>query len=163
MENSKAYEFKQHDDVATILGSMIPIDLAVSSDSTPEETFLIIRETLTRMGIPSYSHDNKHALFQSCHILHKRGKYYICHFKQLLALDGRAVVMSLDDLDRMLRVAWFLKQWNLIEYVENYFDDGSLSDYELGASATAKIKILRHDELRDWLLIPKHNIGIKHK
>ena len=151
-------EFKKGSRAAAVLDTMIPIELDTETTaSTPEEIFLIIRETLTRMGIPSYSHDNKNALFQSCHILYKRGKYYICHFKQLLALDGRAVTMTLEDLSRLLRVAWFLKQWNMINYV-----DGD-EDYNIGAQLNVKIKILRHDELNDWLLIPKHNIGLKQK
>lgn len=154
------YNFDKHESVANVLSTMVPVNLVVPDGASLEESFFIVRETLRRIGIPSYSRDNKNALYQSCHILHKQGKYYICHFKQLLALDGRSVKMSGDDLARLLKVAWFLNQWKLVDYLEG--KDGE-DDAEMGKTVDVKVKILRHSELSEWKLVPKHNIGLRNK
>jgi hypothetical protein len=115
-----------------------------------EDDFLKIKETLTRIGIASRK-DKK--LFQSCHILHKRGKYYIVHFKELFALDGKTVDIAEDDVKRRNRIATLLEEWDLLNIVvpENAKNKSSLSS----------IKILSFSEKENWELVQKYRIGKK--
>lgn len=113
------------------------------------DSFLVIKETLTRMGIPSYSQKK---LFQSCHILHKRGKYYIVHFKSLFKLDGKYSTLSEDDLGRRNTISNLLAKWNLIELVNPQQTIEPIADIH-------SIKIISHKEKNDWQLVAKYNIG----
>lgn len=115
------------------------------------DDFLLVKETLTRIGIPSFK-DRK--LFQSCHILHKRGSYAIVHFKEMFALDGRIANMSKDDLDRRNRIADLLESWDLLTIV----DKEQIVDNMLPMSS---IKVIPFSDKRNWSLISKYSIGTK--
>ena len=114
------------------------------------DDFLKVRETLTRIGVASRK-DKK--LFQSCHILHKQGRYYIVHFKELFALDGKKANLSLNDVQRRNRIVQLLGDWGLvsIESKESIADVAPLS----------QIKVLAYKEKGDWTLESKYNIGKK--
>lgn len=116
------------------------------------DNFLKIRETLTRIGIASRE-DQK--LYQSCHILHKRGKYFIVHFKELFALDGKPSDISINDIERRNAIAQLLEEWGLLKMVKQL--DGDYS------SIISQIKVVSFKEKSEWQLIPKYQIGIKNK
>lgn len=111
------------------------------------EDFLKIKETLTRIGISSK--DKK--LFQSCHILHKKSKYYIVHFKELFKLDGKFSDISLEDKQRRNAIASLLEEWDLLEVI----DKSKIED----KIHIRKMKIIPFKEKNEWELIPKYNIG----
>ena len=118
-----------------------------------EEDFLKIKETLTRIGVAS---KKEQKLYQSCHILHKQGKYYIVHFKELFALDGKPTDFSAEDKGRRNTIAQLLEEWGLIKIVEP----------ERGNDPKAplsQIKVLPHKEKSNWTLEAKYNIGRKKK
>lgn len=116
-----------------------------------EDDFLKVRETLTRIGVASRK---TNTLFQSCHILHKQGKYYIVHFKELFALDGKPFTFSEEDQGRRNSIANLLDEWGLVKLV----DKSKSSDPVLPIT---KIKIIPFKEKHDWELIAKYNIGKK--
>ena len=113
------------------------------------DNFLKIRETLSRIGVASKK-DN--TLYQSCHILHKRGKFYIVHFKQLFMLDGKASNFSEEDKARLNTIANLLHQWELLDLVD---ESKSVSP----VSPLNQIKIIAHKEKQYWNLITKYTIG----
>ena len=117
-----------------------------------EGNFLKIRETLTRIGIASKV-DKK--LYQTAHILHKKGRYYIVHFKELFMLDGREMTLSAEDILRRDAIALLLEEWDLIEIL------GEVS--EESKEQVSKIKVLSFKEKKEWQLLPKYNIGVYHK
>jgi hypothetical protein len=113
------------------------------------DDFLKIRETLTRIGVASRK---EKTLFQSCHILHKRGKYYLVHFKELFALDGKESSITENDLARRNAIARLLEEWDLL----------SILDEEQASTPLApmsQIKVLPHKEKSEWNLVAKYNIG----
>ena len=113
------------------------------------DDFLKIRETLTRIGVASRK--NK-TLYQSCHILHKRGRYYLVHFKELFALDGKESSITENDLARRNSIARLLDEWDLL----------SILDEEQSSTPLApmsQIKVLPHKEKPEWNLVAKYNIG----
>ena len=114
------------------------------------DDFLKVRETLTRIGVASRT-ENK--LYQSCHILHKQGKYYIVHFKELFLLDGKHSDFSEIDSQRRNRITKLLADWGLVESVEELSEEVMCS--------MSQIKILPHKQKADWELIPKYSIGSK--
>ena len=114
------------------------------------DDFLKCRETLTRIGVASRT-ENK--LYQSCHILHKQGKYYIVHFKELFLLDGKYSDFSENDCQRRNRIAKLLTDWGLVESVSELNEEDMCS--------MSQIKILPHKEKDNWELIPKYSIGSK--
>jgi len=114
-----------------------------------DDDFLKVKETLTRIGVSS-RRENK--LYQSCHILHKRGKYYIVHFKELFSLDGLPTDISETDLGRRNAIANLLDEWELLEVVD-------IEKTENPRVSLAQIKILSYNEKKDWELIPKYHIG----
>ena len=114
------------------------------------DDFLKVRETLTRIGVASRG-DKK--LYQSCHILHKQGKYYIVHFKELFLLDGKHSDFNENDLQRRNRITKLLSDWGLVEVVE----DERINNI----ASVSQIKILPHKEKNEWTLIPKYSIGSK--
>lgn len=116
-----------------------------------DDAFLKIKETLTRIGIAS---KKEKKLFQSCHILHKKGKYYIVQFKELFLLDGKQTEISESDLGRRNAIINLLEEWNLIEVV----DPKKVEDPVVPLS---QIKILPHREKKDWTLEAKYTIGKK--
>tara|TARA_Y100000004_G_scaffold189879_1_gene246153 strand:- start:220 stop:642 length:423 start_codon:yes stop_codon:yes gene_type:complete len=117
-----------------------------------EDSFLKIRETLTRIGVSSRK-ENK--LYQSCHILHKRGRYAILHFKELFSLDGLESDISDKDIARRNTIVNLLEEWELLDIDMD-------NDEELEPTLSLKqMKILPHKEKDDWELIPKYHIGRK--
>ena len=124
--------------------SMLEVTLKQPDD------FLKIRETLSRMGVASRKDKT---LFQSCHILHKQGKYYIVHFKELFALDGKRATLIQNDIQRRNTIASLLQDWNLLNIVkqESAEDKAPLS----------QIKIISFKEKGEWTLSAKYNIGKK--
>ena len=116
-----------------------------------EDGFLKIKETLTRIGVASRK-DQK--LYQSCHILHKQGKYYIVHFKELFTLDGKPSNFGDDDIARRNTIANLLAEWELVELVE---PDKSKEPVAL----ISQIKVLPYKEKDQWELVAKYNIGKK--
>jgi len=114
------------------------------------DDFLKCRETLTRIGVASRT-ENK--LYQSCHILHKQGKYYIVHFKELFLLDGKHSDFSDNDAQRRNRITKLLSDWGLVEVVS----ESSIEDM----CSMSQVKILPHKQKDDWELIPKYSIGSK--
>lgn len=115
------------------------------------EDFLIIKETLTRIGIATK--DKK--LYQSCHILHKQGRYFIVHFKELFALDGKASNILEEDLSRRNRIASLIQEWGLAKILH----PGRFTDL----CPMSLVKVISSKEKGDWELIPKYNIGNKKK
>ena len=117
--------------------------------SEPDD-FLKVRETLTRIGVASRKEKK---IYQSCHILHKQGKYYIVHFKELFALDGKKTNLSLNDVQRRNRIAQLLSDWGLIAIVN--------TDSVLDIAPLNQIKVLAYKEKGEWELESKYNIGKK--
>jgi|TARA_B100002019_G_scaffold192928_1_gene166934 hypothetical protein len=117
--------------------------------SEPDD-FLKVRETLTRIGVASRKEKK---LYQSCHILHKQGKYYIVHFKELFALDGKRANLTVNDVQRRNRIVQLLADWGLIEIV----DVSQISDI----APLNQIKVLSFKDKGDWILETKYNIGRK--
>jgi|TARA_B000000532_G_scaffold130831_1_gene104905 hypothetical protein len=124
--------------------SMVEVGLKEPDD------FLKVRETLTRIGVASRKEKK---LYQSCHILHKQGRYYIVHFKELFALDGKKANLSLNDVQRRNRIVQLLGDWGLV----------SVSSKESVADVAplSQIKVLAYKEKGDWTLESKYNIGKK--
>ena len=129
-----------------IIEKMVEIKLKADDD------FLKIKETLTRMGVAS---KKTKTLFQSCHILHKQGKYFIVHFKELFALDGKKTNLSINDVQRRNRIVQLLVDWGLVsistESQEKIADLAPLN----------QIKVLSFKEKGEWTLESKYNIGRK--
>jgi len=124
--------------------SMLEVTLA------EPDNFLKVRETLTRIGIASKK-DN--TLYQSCHILHKQGRYFIVHFKELFALDGKDSNITSGDIERLNAIAALLQDWDLLKIV-------SASKAENKASLS-QIKVVSFKEKNEWNLVAKYNIGKK--
>ena len=124
--------------------NMIEVNLKEPDD------FLKVRETLTRIGVASRK---ERKLFQSCHILHKKGQYYIVHFKELFALDGKKANLSDNDVQRRNRIIKLLSDWGLVEIVQ---------ETEIKEVAPlSQIKVIAYKEKGEWTLESKYNIGKK--
>lgn len=128
----------------SVLDTLIEVRIAEEGD------FLKIKETLTRIGIASRK-DKK--LYQSCHILHKQGRYYIVHFKELFALDGKASNLSEEDKARRNTIVNLLQEWGLLKSVDPISKDSM--------APMSGIKILSHKDKDGWELVAKYNIGKK--
>ena len=126
-----------------------PADMVEVTLGQPDD-FLKVRETLTRIGVASRK---ERKLYQSCHILHKQGKYYIVHFKELFALDGKSTNLSLNDVQRRNRIIQLLSDWGLVSVV----DSTKISD----VAPLNQIKVLAFKEKDEWTLESKYNIGRK--
>jgi len=132
---------------------MLDIKELVEIKLPDPDNFLKVRETLSRIGVAS---KKDKTLYQSCHILHKKGKYYITHFKQLFLLDGKQSDFTEDDRARLNTIANLLDEWKLVELV----------DEQKSAEPVAplsQIKIISHKEKGEWNLIAKYNIGKSRK
>lgn len=125
--------------------NLIEVTLAEKDD------FLKIRETLTRIGVAA---KKENVLYQSCHILHKQGKYYIVHFKELFALDGKPSSIVENDVARRNTIINLLSEWGLIKIV-------SPEKIEELRAPLSQIKIIAHKDKNDWELVAKYNIGKK--
>ena len=116
------------------------------------DDFLKVRETLTRIGVASRKEKK---LYQSCHILHKQGRYFIVHFKELFALDGKHANLTVNDVQRRNRITRLLADWGLISVVK----EDSVSDI----APLNQIKVLSYKDKTEWILEQKYNIGSKKK
>ena len=116
------------------------------------DDFLKVRETLTRIGVASRKEKK---IYQSCHILHKQGKYYLVHFKELFALDGKHANLTGNDVQRRNRIAQLLADWGLVTVV----DGDKIKDI----APLNQIKVLAYKEKHEWILETKYNIGKKKK
>ena len=125
-----------------------PEDMLEVTLNEPDD-FLKVRETLTRIGVASRKEKK---LYQSCHILHKQGKYYIVHFKELFALDGKRANLSVNDVQRRNRIIQLLSDWGLITTV---------IDETLDIAPLNQIKVIAYKEKNNWTLETKYNIGKK--
>jgi hypothetical protein len=123
--------------------------LGVEINLKNKEDFLKVKETLTRIGVSS---KKEKKLFQSCHILHKRGRYAIMHFKEMFLLDGLDSDISDDDVARRNTIVRLLVEWNLIEAVDP-------EEYKEPQISLARLKIIPHKDKQEWQLIPKYHIG----
>ena len=120
-------------------------DLMLEVKLKEADDFLKVRETLSRIGVASRK---ERKLYQSCHILHKQGRYFIVHFKELFALDGKPTNISVNDLERRNTIAGLLEDWDLVEIIGNSVERAPLS----------QIKVLSFREKDDWILETKYNI-----
>ena len=116
------------------------------------DDFLKVRETLTRIGVESRKEKK---LYQSCHILHKQGRYYIVHFKELFALDGKHANLTLNDVQRRNRIVRLLLDWGLLSVVN--------PDEVVDIAPLNQIKVLAYKDKEEWILEQKYNIGKKVK
>ena len=130
---------------------MTTVDSLIEVKIAEEEDFLKIKETLTRIGVASRK-DQK--LYQSCHILHKQGKYYIVHFKELFALDGKPSNFSEEDKGRRNTIIQLLEEWGLIKVVE-------IKTIAEPKAPMSQIKIIPYKDKANWTLEAKYNIGRK--
>lgn len=131
---------------------MIDIKDLVEVTLNEQDDFLKVRETLTRIGVAS---KKDRTLFQSCHILHKRGQYYIVHFKELFALDGKPTDITENDLARRNAIINLLQDWGLVTVVRPQQTEIPTPIF------LSQVKIISHKEKDDWELVPKYNIGKK--
>ena len=127
-------------------------DQMVEISLNEPDDFLKVRETLTRIGVASRKEKK---IYQSCHILHKQGRYFLVHFKELFALDGKHANLTANDVQRRNRIAQLLADWGLVEVlnVEQIKDIAPLN----------QIKVLAYRDKGDWILETKYNIGSKKK
>ena len=125
----------------------------VEIDLKTGEDFLKVKETLTRIGVESRKDKT---LYQSCHILHKRGRYAIVHFKELFCLDGKASTITENDLERRNTIVQLLEDWELVSIVNS-----EIFSETCFFAPMSQIKIVSYREKKDWNLIPKYNIGRK--
>ena len=130
---------------------MVNLEELIEVKLKEPDDFLKVRETLSRIGVASRK---EKTLYQSCHILHKHGKYYIIHFKELFLLDGKNADFSEDDKGRRNTIANLLSEWNLLSLV----DAAKSSSPVIGMN---QVKIISHKEKNDWKLVTKYNIGKK--
>ena len=129
---------------------MISIESLIEVTLNEPDDFLKVKETLTRIGVAS---KKSITLFQSCHILHKKGKYYIVHFKELFALDGKQTDLNEDDISRRNTIAKLLAEWDLVNVVE----EQQLQP----ADSMSSIKVIPFSQKTEWDLVAKYNIGKK--
>ena len=130
-----------------LLDSLIEVKIA------EEEDFLKIKETLTRIGVASRKEKK---LYQSCHIFHKQGKYYIVHFKEMFTIDGKPSNFSDEDKGRRNKIIQLLQEWGLLKVIEPEKINEPLA-------SMSQIKIINHKEKNDWTLEAKYNMGRKKK
>jgi hypothetical protein len=130
---------------------MADISKFVEVELGEEDDFLKVRETLTRIGVSSRK---ERILYQSCHILHKQGRYYIVHFKELFALDGKPSNISENDIQRRNTIANLLEQWGLVKIINPSIVKDNMAPIH-------QIKIISFKEKDEWELITKYNIGKK--
>ena len=127
-------------------------DQMVEISLNAPDDFLKVRETLTRIGVASRKEKK---LYQSCHILHKQGRYFLVHFKELFALDGKHANLTSNDVQRRNRIAQLLSDWGLVEVLN--------TDQIKDIAPLNQIKVLAYRDKGDWILETKYNIGSKKK
>ena len=132
---------------------MVDLNKFIEIELREQDDFLKVRETLTRIGVSSRK---EKVLYQSCHILHKQGRYYVVHFKELFALDGKPSNITENDIQRRNAIADLLEEWGLVKILNpNLLIDNMAPIHQ--------IKIISYKEKDEWELIPKYNIGKKEK
>ena len=129
-----------------------PADQMIEVTLNEPDDFLKVRETLTRIGVASRKEKK---IYQSCHILHKQGRYFIVHFKELFALDGKHANLTVNDVQRRNRIIQLLTDWGLVTVLN--------IDSVLDVAPLNQIKVLAYKEKNDWILETKYNIGKKKK
>ena len=127
-------------------------DQMVEISLNEPDDFLKVRETLTRIGVASRKEKK---IYQSCHILHKQGRYFLVHFKELFALDGKHANLTINDVQRRNRIAQLLADWGLVEVLD--------ADQIKDIAPLNQIKVLAYRDKGDWILETKYNIGSKKK
>jgi hypothetical protein len=130
---------------------MVDLTKFIEVSLNEQDDFLKVRETLTRIGVSSRK---ERVLYQSCHILHKQGRYYIVHFKELFALDGKPSNLSENDIQRRNAIANLLEEWGLVKILNRHLLEDNIAPLH-------QIKIISFKEKDDWQLITKYNIGKK--
>jgi len=130
---------------------MVDLNKFVEVTLNEQDDFLKVRETLTRIGVSSRK---EKVLYQSCHILHKQGQYYIVHFKELFALDGKPSNISENDIQRRNAIANLVEEWGLVKIINRKLLEDNIAPLH-------QIKIISFKEKDDWELIAKYNIGKK--
>jgi hypothetical protein len=130
---------------------MVDLSKFIEVTLKEQDDFLKVRETLTRIGVSSR---REKVLYQSCHILHKQGRYFITHFKELFALDGKPSNMSDNDIQRRNAIARLLEDWDLLKIVNQEIIGDNLAPIH-------QIKIIPFKEKEEWQLVAKYNIGVK--
>lgn len=130
---------------------MLDISELVEVTLHEPDDFLKVRETLSRIGVAS---KKENVLYQSCHILHKRGKYYLVHFKQMFLLDGKSSDFSDEDRARLNTICNLLQEWKLVKLVND-------EQTKEPVAPLSMIKIISHKERGNWSLVAKYNIGKK--
>jgi hypothetical protein len=130
---------------------MVDLSKFIEVTLVEQDDFLKVRETLTRIGVSSRK---EKVLYQSCHILHKQGRYYIVHFKELFALDGKLSSITENDIERRNSIAKLLEEWELVDIVNPQVIGEMLAPIH-------QIKIIAFKEKDDWELVSKYNIGKK--
>jgi len=130
---------------------MVDLNTFIEVLLNEQDDFLKVRETLTRIGVSSRK---ERVLYQSCHILHKQGRYYIVHFKELFALDGKPSNISENDLQRRNAIANLLQEWGLVKILNPKLLENNIAPLH-------QIKIISFKEKDDWELVTKYNIGKK--
>ena len=127
-------------------------DQMVEISLNEPDDFLKVRETLTRIGVASRKEKK---IYQSCHILHKQGRYFLVHFKELFALDGKHANLTTNDVQRRNRIAQLISDWGLVEVLK--------TDQIKDIAPLNQIKVLAYRDKGDWILETKYNIGSKKK
>jgi len=130
---------------------MVDLTKFIEVTLVQQDDFLKVRETLTRIGVSSRK---EKVLYQSCHILHKQGRYYIVHFKELFALDGKPSNISENDIQRRNAIAKLLEEWGLVKIINPILLKDNMAPLH-------QIKIISFKEKNDWQLVTKYNIGKK--
>jgi hypothetical protein len=130
---------------------MVDLSKFIEVTLVEQDDFLKVRETLTRIGVSSRK---EKVLYQSCHILHKQGRYYIVHFKELFALDGKPSNISDNDIERRNAIARLLEEWELVDIVNPQVIGDKIAPVH-------QIKIIAFKEKDEWELVSKYNIGKK--
>jgi hypothetical protein len=130
---------------------MVDLTQFIEVSLNEQDDFLKVRETLTRIGVSSRK---EKVLYQSCHILHKQGRYYIVHFKELFALDGKPSNLSENDIQRRNAIADLLEEWGLIKILNTKLIEDNIAPLH-------QIKIIAFKEKDEWQLVTKYNIGKK--
>jgi hypothetical protein len=125
----------------------VPLEISLKE---PDD-FLKVKETLSRIGVASKKGNE---LFQSCHILHKQGRYFICHFKEMFTLDGKVSDFCEGDIEKRNSIAKLLQEWGLLKIITDIT--------ALPSSGLSQIKIISFKEKENWILSPKYNIGKKY-
>jgi len=130
---------------------MVDLTKFIEVSLNEQDDFLKVRETLTRIGVSSRK---ERVLYQSCHILHKQGRYYIVHFKELFALDGKPSNITENDIQRRNAIANLLEEWGLVKILNPRLLEDNIAPLH-------QIKIISFKEKDDWELVAKYNIGKK--